>query len=354
MPRIKFLKNNQHKFIVGVKGYLGISWSDLAQMLGISSRTLFDWRREKNLIDENAFRKCLTLTNDKVEMPVYETLPDFWNIFKAAKKGGRATAQKYGGPGTPEGRRKGGLNSQENRKLYPELYLNCSKRRIISEPKNSKELAEFVGVMLGDGGISCKSQAVITLHKKDSKNYIGLVCGMIKSLFSIDPAVYLYKKGSRKNVANIIINSTSFVSFLISKGLKIGNKVKQQVDAPDWIKKNKEFSISCLRGLIDTDGCIYYHRHITNGKKYFNVGINFSNKSVPLLKFVHKVLEDSGFNPKIFADGVTLYRELEVCKYAKNINFRNIYHENRLQNFLKKKYNTERCQRGQMKRLGKP
>jgi len=340
MPRVKFSKNNQGKFIVSVKENLNIDWPVLSKVLGISNRTLSDWRREKFLISETAFKKCLSLVKNKIKIFNYKLLPDFWSISKAAKKGGLATAKKYGGPGTPEGRRKGGLTSQERRKLYPELYTNCNPRRIISEPKESVGLAEFIGIMLGDGSISSNcTQAVISLHKKDDRKYILLVCKIIKKLFCVDPVVYRYQNGSHKNVADITIHSTSLVSFLKFKGLKIGNKVKQQVDVPGWIKGSKNFSKYCLRGLIDTDGSVYSHKHKTNGCNCFNLGLNFSNRSTPLLRFTHKTLERLNFHPKIFANGVNLYRESEVSRYSRDIGFSNIYHKNRLDDFLNKKYN---------------
>jgi len=340
MPRVKFLKNNQRKFIVSVKENLNIDWPVLSEILGISNRTMSDWRREKFLINEAAFKKCLSLVKGKIKVPNYKLLPDFWSTPKAAKRGGLATAKKYGGPGTPEGRRKGGLISQERRKLYPELYTNCNSRRIISEPKESADLAEVIGIMLGDGSISRNcTQAVISLHKKDDRNYILLVCDLIKKLFSVDPVIYRYQKGSHKNVADITIHSTSLVSFLKYKGMKSGHKVKQQVDVPRWIKINKDFSKYCLRGLIDTDGSVYSHKHKTNGCDCFNIGLNFSNRSTPLLEFVYKTLKNLKFHPKIFTKGVNLYRESEVCRYAEEVKFSNIYHKNRLSNFLKQKHN---------------
>ncbi len=340
MARIKFSKNNQWKLLVSVKENLNIDWSVLSRALGISNRTLSDWRREKYLITEVALKKCLSLAKGKVKVPSYKLLPDFWSISKAAKKGGFVTAKKYGGPGTPEGRRKGGLVSQEKRKLYPELYTNCNTRRIVSEPKDSSDLAEFVGIMLGDGSISSNcTQAVISLHKTDDKNYIGFVCDLIKKLFHTDPVVYRYQKGSHKNVADITVHSTSLIIFLKSKGLKSGNKVKQQVDVPHWIKMDKDFSKYCLRGLIDTDGSVYSHKHKTNGCDCFNIGLNFSNRSAPILKFAYRTLENLKFHPKIFTNGVNLYRESEVCRYSRKVGFSNIYHKNRLNIFLKQKYN---------------
>ena|SRR3989344_4473557 len=336
MPRIEFAKNNQHKFLEDIRESLDTDWLFLSERLGVSKRTLFDWRREKFKITKKVLEKCLYLTHGKVKAPEYTELPDFWSIPNAAKRGGLITALRYGGPGTPEGRKKGGAVSQERRRLYPELYPNCNVRRIISEPKDSVELAEFFGIMLGDGSINkVRTQAIITLHKEDSKEYIDIVTGMIESLFSIEPSIYAYKKGHFKNIANITISSNSFVDFLISKGLKRGHKVKQQVDVPDWVKENKDFSTACLRGLIDTDGCMYSHKHKVLGHDYFNIGINFSNKSKPLLEFVYNTLTDLNFNPKIFHNGVNLYRKTEVIRYSKEIKFRNPYYQNRLDHFLK-------------------
>lgn len=335
MPRIKFLKNHQNKLLEDVRSNLNVDWLFLSEKLGVSKRTLFDWRRERNKISETTLKKCLELTKGEIKVPKYKLLPDFWHIQGAGRKGALARFKKYGPVGTPEGRKKGGQMSQERRRLYPELYPNCNLRKIISEPKDSAELAEFFGIMLGDGGINnIGYQAVITLHKKDSKEYISMVVEMIKKLFSIEPAIYYYKNGPRKNVANITISSNSFIDFLVRKGLKRGNKVKQQVNVPEWIKNNKDFSIACLRGLIDTDGCVYSHNHRSGGHDYFNIGINFSNKSTPILKFVYDTFISLNFHPKIFRNGVNLYRKAEVCRYAEEIKFRNPYYKNRLSHFL--------------------
>lgn len=45
-------------------------------------------------------------------------------------------------------------------------------------------------------------------------------------------------------------------------GWKVGKgpKVDQGVKVPAWIKENRRYTISCLRGLIETDGSIYRDR----------------------------------------------------------------------------------------------
>lgn len=340
MPRIKFLKNDQKKFFEEIRENLNIDWPLLSKNLEVSQRTLFDWRREKNKISDVVLNKCLELTKGEVRVPKHELLPDFWQVQEASRKGALARFKKYGPIGTPEGRKKGGQMSQERRRLYPELYPQCNTRKIISKPKNSVELAEFFGIMLGDGSISkISTQAIVTLHKEDSQEYISIVVEMIQKLFSIKPAIYSYEEGHRKNVANITVSSNSFVDFLIAKGLKRGHKVRQQVDVPKWIKDNRKFSIACLRGLIDTDGCMYSHRHTVLGHDYFNIGINFSNKSTPILQFVYNTLRALNFHPKIFHNGVNLYRKNEVIRYSTEIKFRNPYYQNRLNHFLKRQTN---------------
>ncbi len=337
MPRIKFKKGDQIKFFSDIDSKIRIDWKILAPKLGVCLRTVNDWRRAKYNVSEKSFKVLLKITKQKIFIPEYKILPDFWSVKKAGRKGGINRLKKYGDLGTTEGRRKGGFVSQQRRLLFPEIYLNCNLRKIISEPNNSADLAEFIGVLLGDGSIS-DNQVIISLHKKNDSFYILRVCNMIKRLFSIDPAIYYKHFGSHKNVASITISSVLCIRFLMSKGLKKGHKVKQQVDVPHWIWINNNFSKSCLRGLIDTDGCVYSHNHKSYGHDYFNIGINFSNKSIPILKFVYETLKSLNFHPKIFENGVNLYREEEVRRYSREIKFRNPHHKHRLDNFLKKKY----------------
>lgn len=337
MPRVKIKKRDQIKFLRDLRSKADIDWIAISKQLKVCSRTVLYWRKAKYTIPEEVFKFFLKLTKGKIVIPSYKVLPDFWSVKKAGKKGGLGRFKKYGSLGTKESRSKGGVVSQQKRTLFPELYKHCNLRKIILKPEDSILLAEFVGIVLGDGSIS-NTQVNICLHKENDRRYISRVCGIIRKLFSIDPAIYYTDYGSHKNVADITISSTSFIDFLKSKGLKMGNKVKQQVDVPGWIRADDDFSKYCLRGLIDTDGCVYLHKHKSGGHDCLNIGLNFSNKSTPLLEFVYKTLKNSNFHPKIFANGVNLYREEEVCRYAKEIKFQNLHHEYKVKEFLNKKY----------------
>lgn len=339
MPRVKFKKGMQCKLLVDFFESNLFSWLEIAKKLNISSRTLSDWKKEKYNMSNIALEELLKISGKKMYIPPLKILPDYWSIEKAARKGGRATAEKYGGPGTPEGRKKGGKESQLKRKLFPDLYQNCNLRKIINIPHKSSELAEFIGIFLGDGGISNASQITITFNKKNDRGYSRKVKKIIENLFDIKPVIYKFASPQSKNVLRLVASSANLVDFLDKNGIKKGSKVKNQVDVPSWIKKNLEFSKRCLRGLVDTDGGGYYHRHMSNGCKSLNIGLCFTNKSVPLLNFAKKTLERLNFNPKISFGGynVFLYRESEVLRYEKEIGFSNLYQKERIKKYLKMK-----------------
>ena len=200
MPRIKFKKQLQTKFLSNVLKKLKIDWLELAKILKVHPRSLSDWKRARYTLPEKVFKKCIKLTKRKVKIPPYKILPDFWSVKKAARKAGLIVIQKYGNPGTLEGRRKGGLVSQQRRRLHPELYQHCNLRKKILKPRNTPELAEFFGIILGDGGINSDYQAVITLNRDNDKRYSYFVRDLIKKLFGITAEIYRYRSQRSKKV----------------------------------------------------------------------------------------------------------------------------------------------------------
>jgi len=335
MSRVKLNKKDQIKFLNNIREKNKINWSELANILNVHYRCLSDWKQGKYTLPENIFKKLVKLAiKKKIEIPSYKILPNFWNIKKAAKMGGIALSQKYGGPGTFNGRKKGGQISQIRRRLNPELYQHCNLRKDIHKPKKSNKLAELFGIILGDGGIT-DGQMTITLNRKKDKEYVFHVFKLIEKLFKIKPAIYKLNSRGHEMVTRIVISNKNFVDFLLFMGLKKGSKVKQQVDVPDWIKNKLNFSINCLRGLIDTDGCVYIHKHKCNNRQSFNIGLQLSNKSIPILIFAKETLSILGFNPKINKVGINLYRELEILDYVKKIKLNNPRNMKKINEFLK-------------------
>ena len=133
----------------------------------------------------------------------------------------------------------------------------------------------------------------------------------------------------RKNIHVLVIygGGLQSIAYFQKLGLRIGNKVKQQVDVPEWIKQNKSYTKECLRGLIETDGGIFKHRYVVNEKEYTYTKLCFSNRSVPLLRFVLTALESLGLTPKLIDKvenkKVWLYNQTEVKKYIQEVGIHN-------------------------------
>lgn len=246
---------------------------------------------------------------------IIEEREDFWTK-KYARKGALARLKKYGPPGTPKGRRKGGLISQQKRRENPDYYrkIGVIVRGKIRIPKFTLQLAEFFGTVLGDGSLT-RDQCSIYFNMKKDVEYAEYVEKKIQKLFKYNPYKFIREK---YGVIILLTSGRNLIDFLVDNGLKIGNKVKQQVVVPSWIQKNYKFSLMCLRGLMDTDGGVFTHRYKVNGKEYAYQKICFTNKSHPLLDFVYDILKKIGLTPKYQGDRrVWLYCQEEVKKYLK-------------------------------------
>ncbi len=219
--------------------------------------------------------------------------------------------------------------------MHPELYLNCLLRKNFTFPQKSNELAELVGIILGDGGIT-ERQLRIYLNKETEPEYVEYVAELMAFLFKESPKKY-YFGGKGKKVCVLCLGGVGLIEFLEKIGLKTGNKVFSQVGVPKWILGNRKYSIVCLRGLVDTDGCIYSHKHTIKGFSCFNYGLTLTNHSKPLLNFAHGVLLKEGFTSKIKEHSVYLYRQKEVQKYFDIIGSHNQHHFREFEDILEKK-----------------
>lgn len=183
---------------------------------------------------------------------------------------------------------------------------NYLRRKVINIPLPSEKLAEFMGILYGDGGLT-RYQVKITFNKID-RAYSEFVTRIIKKLFSISASVN-YRK---------IENTGNVVELLKQHGIKEGDKTKWD-KAPNWVWQNKLYQAAHLRGLMDTDGCVYHHKYKVNGKSYSFVKIAFTSYSASLRKTIFHMLKNLNFSPKLYGNRVYLYKRAEVDRYFKEI-----------------------------------
>lgn len=196
----------------------------------------------------------------------------------------------------------------------PLLFPNKSHRKQITTPEYSNELAEFFGIVFGDGGISTPWQCIISLNSVRDKDYVLYIRDLVIRLFGLVPAI---RDRRGKYCTVVVCSSVELVEFLIRNGVSTGNKVKKQFDMPEWIRANSDYSRMFVRGMIDTDGILYIHRHTCLGHVYRNIGLCFSSYSKPLLHSVHSILENAGIYARIHSSGNKLYvyRASDVQRY---------------------------------------
>lgn len=322
--RIAFPSGRQNRFILVSKRDLDLTHQELAGLLNVSVRTIIDWQREKfnmSLVAANLLSQK-TGKNIPKNIRVIEPLA---HIKKAARLGGIATYNKYGFVGgSPEKRKIKWQNWWKTiGKFKPHPILN--RPLSFKKPKKSKNLAEFIGIMLGDGGMN-KRQIFITLHHRDDKQYAKFVAQLMEKLFGTAPSIIHRPKYS---VNNLVISRSNLVKFCNRElGLVIGNKIKQQIDIPSWIKENKNFRIACLRGLIDTDGSVFTHRYKVGNNCYQYKKIAFTSLSKPLINSVYKIMKkDVGLKPRLARNkDVRLESKKDVKKYFNKVGFHNPKH----------------------------
>ena len=192
--------------------------------------------------------------------------------------------------------------------------------------KNS-QLAEIVGIMLGDGCLYLdkknKYHTTITLHKKELE-YAIYVQKLFQGFFE-GYSFLIREIATALQVKNV---SVRIGSFFVKQGLVAGNKVTNQVAAPMWIFTRNAYVVAFLRGIFDTDGSVYRkYNH------YQQVQFKFASK--PLIKSVHQSLLQLGFHPTTIQKEVSsgfsswkiyLSRQKEVLEFFAIIEPKNSKH----------------------------
>ena len=199
-------------------------------------------------------------------------------------------------------------------------YLRSIKE--ISIPPYSEQLAEFFGIMLGDGHIS-HFQTIVTLGTKEIE-YVYYVENLMEDLFRVPATIGIRADGYR----DVYIGSVRLTSWLKEQGL-VQNKVARQVGVPHWIYEHEEYIRGFLRGFFDTDGSFYLLR--------FGRQISLTNHSVPLLHALREMLLRLEYRPsEVSAFRVYLTRKSDIERFFNEIRPANAKHLRRFENLTRR------------------
>ena len=135
---------------------------------------------------------------------------------------------------------------------------------MISRNENT---AELVGLSLGNGGLTNRNNTKKMRFqlrgslKEDREHYDKYIIPLFNKeimtpLFNRDVGI-VYNKN--KGFYGLSVESIKIEEYLNYLGIPSGKK--EELFIPEWIKKNKKFIISFLRGYFDSDGSIYCEKN---------------------------------------------------------------------------------------------
>ncbi len=178
------------------------------------------------------------------------------------------------------------------------------------------KLAEFFGMLLGDGYLSEYFVEICGNAKFDQNYLTQYVPKLVFDLFRLSGALRIQDNTMRLRFYSKRMSKWIAETF----GLSYGKKIYSLSRIPNAFFTDAVIPSACIRGCIDTDGGIY--------RFHDRVGIAFFNENKLLLEDVARGLEKLGFSP-YFTKGkeVWLLKKRDVLLYLSQIgtsNFKNV------------------------------
>jgi len=307
------------RYFTAIKKASSSSWESIADKLGTNRRMLDFWKSGQYSIPIKICQDIKSIYRISIPKSA-EIKPLYWHTRDAGRKGGIISCFLHGNPGTKNSRKKGGINSIKSKKLKGTAF---QFRKPISIPTPSRSLSELIGIMIGDGNIT-HYQIRVSLNIGTDIKYSQFVKKLFEKLFKTNVSVLKNKKSP---IIDVIVSSKSLVDHLQKLGLPMGDKIRQQIDIPSWIKNNNDYKTACLRGIFDTDGSIYLDKHIYNDREYKSINIDFTSASRPLLDTIYQSLVELDFHPTLSSNkSVRLRRKKEIVEFFDAIGSSNAKH----------------------------
>ncbi len=250
------------------------------------------------------------------------------NLKKAGRVGGLVRVRLYGNPGTDAGRKLGGLNSL---RTHQKQQTGFKLLRKIKFPRPSERLAELLGILAGDGHIN-EYQVSMTTNSLTDGIHAQYTKRLLESLFDVPTSITQRKN---QNACTVLLSSKEVSRFLVAKGMVKGNKITNRLHTPSWILRTKKFRLAFVRGLFDTDGCVYVDTHKINGRTYKNIGLAFTNRAPSLLTEFKDSLETLGLHPTQKTKyTVFLRRKNDIQEYFRLIGSSNPKHLKKVEQYF--------------------
>lgn len=205
----------------------------------------------------------------------------------------------------------------------------------LTEIKLDNKICEIIGAFIGDGYIG-KYNNIYTIgfagNQKLDEDYINrhLFNLIIKKFPYTNPHV---KYRNDENTIMLRVYSKRLFNLFINLGFKPGKK-SHSVEIPSLILENKQFMNFTIRGIFDTDGCIFFDRRKSYKKPYPR--ITLQTASIPLINQLEVYLSKtfklyvSKSNRDGYRNYIEIYGHKQLERFLKQIGFSNKRHLDRI------------------------
>lgn len=197
----------------------------------------------------------------------------------------------------------------------------------------NEQLAEFVGIMLGDGYINHPKQPriKITLNSITDKEYLVFVKSLLSDIFQVN---IIEEQRKKENAADLFIFNRNAIRLIINEVQLIPSPKWNRATIPDWIFEHglEKF---VLRGYFDTDGCVVITNN--NGLRYPRLEMKVSPSHMQG-QFIN-ILRKYYFNFGAYSIGkgkvrIQMNGKKELKKWNELIGFSNPKHQAKCDSFL--------------------
>jgi len=176
----------------------------------------------------------------------------------------------------------------------------------------SGDLAELMGVVLGDGHLSRfpRTEELTIFSNSNNRGFIVRYGNLLEKIFNKKPYI---AKTSWSNCVRIRIYQKEIKKRL---GIPYSPRGKRTIKIPGWILKNEQYIVRYLRGLYEAEGSFCIHKP-TGTYKFL-----FRNRNRSMLRNVFRLMKKIGFHPHVSSEQVQISKKAEVYKAMELLQFR--------------------------------
>ena len=176
----------------------------------------------------------------------------------------------------------------------------------------NEDLAELIGVILGDGHIYKfpRTEELSIFSNSNNPGFIKRYSNLVHKIFNHKPAITNH---GGKNCIRIRIYQKNIASRL---NIPYSPRKLLHIKIPIWILKKNKFIVKYLRGLYEAEGCYCIHKPTSTYKVFF------SNANISILNNVFQLVKKLGFHPHKDTLRVQISRKKEVFEFLNLIQFR--------------------------------